>query len=216
MNRIRQNPIVPLLIAYLFSGLIGSFPVEAKTEAIRFDGPQMSVDIDEINLKDVFNRINEQKEFQVKGDPSLLNRKISVRFDNLSFQDGLQRILSNINHILLFDKNKEPSGVIIVGEGGSRNPKSNKFLNANGFSGTPNSEGPNIEIEPGNEINETPDAFHLQEPEMAGTEIPTGPDGEIPGGAIEITPQEAEMFMVVEDMPPPAGTVNEDLELRQD
>lgn len=211
MEKEKQNLIIFVCIAYLFCGLIWIAPVEAKKETIRFDGTKMSANIDEVFLKDVFKSISAQKDFRVKGDPALLNQKISISFENLSFQDGLKRILGQINHILLFDKNQEPSGVFIVSSGGSQNPKGMRSLDTNFNGNTTESRESNDVIEPGDEINEPP-GLPLSEAERAGVETPEGPVGAIPGGPIEITPEEAEMFRVVEELPPPGGDVIESSE----
>ena len=184
---------VSAFICCLFCSLIWLSQAEAKKEVLRFDGSKMSADIDEVNLKDVFKRINAQKGFFFRGDSSVLDSKISIRFKNLSYQDGLKRILSHINHILLFDRNKEPSGVIIVGDGVSRKPISGKRSNRNikrdatGSGRTVVSEVRNDEIEG---LSAGSDLTPPSEIELASMVVDK--DAQLPGGIVKVTPEELE------------------------
>lgn len=105
------------MVGCLICCLIWMSPAHAKKNDVRVDGSKISADVEDMLLKDVLDKISEHKKFSVKGDPNLLDRKVSVRFNNLSLRDGLKRILGPINYVLLFDGNKQPAGVILINSG---------------------------------------------------------------------------------------------------
>jgi len=199
---------VSAFICCLFCGFIWISPAEAKKEAVRFDGPKMSVDIDEIYLKDVFKTINAQKGFWVKGDSSVLDSKISIRFDNLSYQDGLKRILGRINHILLFDGNKEPSGVIIVGGGGSRKSLAGKRSDTKVRRVATSSRRSVDQGDTGDAIDgPSPGSDLIRPTEIEIASMAVDSDVTLPGGPVEVDDQELENFKVEKSMTPPGGVV---------
>ena len=184
---------VSAFICCLFCSLIWLSSAEAKKESVRFDGPKMSADIDEIYLKDVFKKINEQKGFWVKGDKSVLESKISIRFDNLSFQDGLKRILGRINHIMLFNGNREPSGVIIVGGSGSRKSIAGIRSNGKARRGATSSRRSVVSEDRDNDIEGMSTGSDLAPPsEIELASMVVDKDVQLPGGIVTVTPEELE------------------------
>ena len=192
----------------LFCSLIWFSPAEAEKEAVRFVGPKMSADIDEIYLRDVFQSINAQKGFWVKGDSSVIDSKISIRFKNLSFQDGLKRILGHINHIMLFDGNREPSGVIIVGGGESRRSLAGK---RSGTKVSRDATSRNRSVVQGNtsdEIEGLSPGIDLTPPSKTElSSLAMVRDVTIPGGPVEVTEQDLDNFKLEMSLTPPGGVV---------
>jgi hypothetical protein len=70
-------------------------------------------------LKAVLKEIKEEKDIWFDAgymrDKSLLNKDVSVRFSDVNIDEGLDRILSGINHSLLFRGNKVV-GVMLLGK----------------------------------------------------------------------------------------------------
>lgn len=75
----------------------------------------MSADIEEAPVKAVIEKIKEERGIWVKGSHHLTDQRFSVDFEDLPVQDGLERILSRMNHSLLFDQYGKLLGVIILG-----------------------------------------------------------------------------------------------------
>jgi len=80
-----------------------------------FEQQIFTVKLEEAPLRSVFERIKREKHLWIKGSRFLLDEKVSVQFKDLSIKDGLQRILRNMNHCLIFDKHSKLLGVIVVG-----------------------------------------------------------------------------------------------------
>ena len=198
-------------IGCLLCGLIRVFAAEAATDAIRIDGSKISVNIEDMGLKEVFEAINKQRKFRVQGDSDLLDRKISIRFQNLTFQEGLRRILNQANYVLMFDGKYQPSGVILM-DGG----KPMDARDAGGTVALPDLPEPADEEIGGMENMENPigEAEGLFEnPDLPITNdqpdiaLPPGDDTPLPSGPVEISEQEAVKFMIEENVAPPGGPV---------
>jgi len=192
----------------IFCSLTHFSPAEATNAFIRFDGRKMSADIDGVLLGEVFEEIEAQRKFSVKGDRSILNSEISVSFANRSFQYGLKKILRQINHILLFDKNREPSGVIIVDSGGflistekARPDKKKVKVVSN--------DKKNIDpTGTGNKLHGPTPASDMTPPteeELVSMEVIK--DAPTPGGPVKVTEQEMENFKIIKNSTPPGGVV---------
>jgi hypothetical protein len=174
---------------------------------IRFDGDKMSAEIDGVLLRDVFKRIKSQKRFNVRGDDSVLNDAVSVKFNDLSFEDGLKKILGHINHILFFNRNKEPSGVLIVGSGGSHisvkkgSARRGKKVEVN------RKKSFNPEDMAGGPKGPTPvsDMLPPTEEELASMKIIK--NAPTPGGPVKISEEEMENLKIMKNSPPPGGVV---------
>ena len=98
---------------------LGSFsPASAgKGEVdVKFEGQILSAELQGVSLKVILEKLNREKGIWFKGDESLLEEKVSVRFKDLPLQEGLRRILSCINHILVFDQDKRLVGLFILGK----------------------------------------------------------------------------------------------------
>jgi hypothetical protein len=96
---------------------------EEKRLYLAFDRGRVTANIKNTPLKAVLNRIKEQRSIYFDNgfmrDPSLLDNDVSVQFTNLPIQNGLERILSGINHSLIF-KGDRVEGVMLLGEPGKR------------------------------------------------------------------------------------------------
>ncbi|MBL7174894.1 MAG: hypothetical protein ISS66_03610 [Desulfobacteraceae bacterium] len=96
-------------------------PILAEAEKIElvFKNQTLSAKVREASLSSVIEKIKGKKGvwFKVwaKGKKFLFE-KFSVQFKGLSVQDGMRRILSGINHSMIFDKNGELLGVILLGK----------------------------------------------------------------------------------------------------
>ena len=205
MNRIFK---VFLFVFCIFCSSIYFSPAGAENVTIRFDERKMSADIDEAILKDIFEKIEAQREFSVKGDKSVLNSEVSISFVNLSFEDGLKKILGKINYILVFDKNKEPTGVIIVDSGGAQMSVGKATPDKEKTEAASTDEK---DIKPKNTGKKshgpTPasDMTPPTEEEMAGMEVIK--DAPTPGGPVKVSEEEMENFKIVKSDTPPGGAV---------
>jgi hypothetical protein len=77
----------------------------------------ISVNLKDNSLLEVARDIEKQSGVWFKGDETLFQEKISVTFTHLSLEEGLKRILTNLNYSLMFDDKNKVAGVMLVGEG---------------------------------------------------------------------------------------------------
>jgi len=83
---------------------------------VDFQGQIMSAELQGVSLRLILERLEREKGIWFKGDQSALEESISVRFDNIPLHEGLRRILSNINHVLVFDQERGLVGLFILGK----------------------------------------------------------------------------------------------------
>ena len=134
---IRYDIVITFLVAaFLF--LLAPHRIQAQTKQVElnFGRRTLSARIREAPLREVIATIEKKGiwfKLWFKGRESVLNEKVSVRFKDLPLKKGLERILSTLNHSLVFDHNGVLSGVILLGKpertttrstGRSRTPRS--------------------------------------------------------------------------------------------
>jgi len=90
---------------------------------LAFEQGRLSANIKNTPLKAVLDRINNQRRIYFDTgfmrDSPLLDNDVSVQFRNLSVQNGLERILSGINHSLIL-QGDSVVGVVLLGKPGKR------------------------------------------------------------------------------------------------
>lgn len=125
-----------LLVTLYLSSFSLCLPGYEKNE-IKFRDDIMSVNIHEIPLKQILEKIKREKGIWFNEISSLLDKKVSVYFNDLPLEKGLNRLLYDFNYALLFDKNSRTEGIIILGiknndkNSNSDNLNFNKSLNNN-------------------------------------------------------------------------------------
>ena len=112
-------------IFILFAASLFCFSISTVLRAqegkiyLTFKDQTLSADLEEAPLKVIINRFKEEKGIWFKGKESLLDEKVSLQFKDLPIEKGLQRILSDMNYSLLFDKDANVVGVILIGKSGT-------------------------------------------------------------------------------------------------
>lgn len=104
---------------------VGSFSNASSGKGeidINFRGENISAELQEVPLRLIFEKLKREKGVWFKGDESLLDRKVFVRFKDLPLHKGLKRILSDIDHVFIFDKDQRLVGLYIFSKSGSFNP----------------------------------------------------------------------------------------------
>jgi hypothetical protein len=203
----KQIATVSALLFCVFSPALCTSPASAREAAIRFDGRKMSADIEKVPLREVLEEVKRQKKFVVKGDPSILELEVTASFSDLSFQEGLKKILGRINYLLLFGKNNEPCGVIVVDRGTAMPPA--PAGRGGSTSATARDIAKPVAPEGAGSVDEGPSPASGMTPptpeELKSMEVvknvPT------PGGPVEVTEEEMENFEVVQSSEPPGGPV---------
>jgi hypothetical protein len=102
----------------LFLCLGSFFPASSGREEVglRFKGQIMSAELQGVSLRLILEKLRREKGIWSKGDESLLEEKVSVRLVDLPLEEGLRRILSDFNHVLVFDQEKGLVGLVVFGK----------------------------------------------------------------------------------------------------
>jgi hypothetical protein len=86
-------------------------------EAVSVKDGLLSVNLKDNSLLEVARDIEKQSGVWFRGDETLFQEKISVTFTDLPLEEGLKRILTNLNYSLMFDARNKVAGVMVMGEG---------------------------------------------------------------------------------------------------
>ena len=110
MNKVKRSFVSVLSCLFLLAA-------SAYAENVTIRDGRMSADLKEASLVGIAKDIENQAGISFKGDESLLEETVSVSFKDLPLEDGIKRILANLNYSLMFDDLGKISTVIIMSEG---------------------------------------------------------------------------------------------------
>jgi hypothetical protein len=103
----------------IISSILGLFVCQnaLSAEAVSVKDGLLSVNLKDNSLLEVARDIEKQSGVWFRGDETLFQEKISVTFNDLPLEEGLKRILTNVNYSLMFDNKNKVAGVMVMGEG---------------------------------------------------------------------------------------------------
>ena len=117
MDIFSKSTFVVLIVGLLLCVFSASSPGEEGRIEIKFDDRFVSADIENVPLRIILDKIKREKGLWYKLDGSLSEKRVSVHFMDLPLPDALKRILSRIDHSLMFNSNDDLVGVLIFGKG---------------------------------------------------------------------------------------------------
>lgn len=132
---------VIFLINLTLLGGFNSLSNAAQEISIKFEGQIMSVKLQGVSLRMILEKLKKEKGIWVKGNESLLDENISVKFEDLSINEGIKRIFANINHAQILDYDNRLVGVVLVGKRGTGGHTSQLSELSNEIYPNPNSSG---------------------------------------------------------------------------
>jgi hypothetical protein len=94
-----------------------SFTSAPAADLVSVKDGLLSVDLKDASLLEVARDIEKQSGVWFRGDETLFQEKISVTFKDLPLEEGLKRILANLNYSLMFDTGNKIAGVMVMAEG---------------------------------------------------------------------------------------------------
>ncbi|NIM99572.1 MAG: hypothetical protein GTO24_16315 [candidate division Zixibacteria bacterium] len=201
--------IVTLVICFSFLNAFPPILAGGEHIDLKLEGEVLSAELSEIPLKIILEKLEREKGIWFKGDSSLLEKEITVQFTDLSVTEALKRILRSMNYSLVFDRDGELAGVVLVGRvasdvapGEGRTVRARRDIL---------SKPPKKRV---NDVGVSAVARNSQPP--GGPVIITDKDLESfkvtrnvppPGGLFEVSAEELEKFKIVRNVPPPGGPV---------
>lgn len=93
--------------------LIFTAPAAGQNLLISFEEETLSAHVKGTPLRTVTEKIENETGVWFKAGESLLQEPVSVVFDGLPFEDGLERILSKVSYSLVFNDDDEIVGVFL-------------------------------------------------------------------------------------------------------
>ncbi len=115
--------MVPLIGLFFFLAALLP-PAAARAEiGLVVRDQTLSADLEGVPLRAVLQKLKNEEGIWYQGSGSLLDEPVSVRFKNLPFNEGFRRILSSVNHALVFDGYNKVVGLYLfdkAGTGGKR------------------------------------------------------------------------------------------------
>jgi hypothetical protein len=103
---------LPIIVVF-FAALLLSSMSSATDIFIDAEGEVFSAHVEDSSLKAVAEEIESKTGIWFKSGGALPDEKVSVDFDGLPLEDGLERILSKMNYSLVFDDEDEIVGVFL-------------------------------------------------------------------------------------------------------
>ena len=108
-----MSTLLAIIAAFLSLLLIGPGPAMAEDLSITFEEETFSAHVEESPLKVVTEKIESETGIWFKAGQALLQERVSVAFDGLPLEEGLERILSKMSYSLVFDDDDEVVGVFL-------------------------------------------------------------------------------------------------------
>jgi len=168
----------------------------------------LSVNLKETSLLDVARDIEKQSGVWFRGDETLFQEKISMTFNDLPLEEGLKRILANLNYSLMFDAKNQVAGVMVMGEGAPAGTQP----------GRPGAQPPRVVTPPRTSVRPVP-TVRSRPPTSPAATVRRPPrvvpqpaqrgaaeNAPAPGGPNASDGPLPQAFRVIENAPPPGGT----------
>jgi len=199
---------------------------------LKLDGDTLSADLKGAVLGDILKDLNKDRGIWWKGDQSILEETVTVKFKDLSLENGMKRILGFLDHCLFYDNDGRLVGVFLAGKDGTvrETTKSSRSIGTKVVSSSvkekninPDNSGPVKSVSSANrpmqhttKVLKVPESTsHTQSP----GDSPSGTVGQLegpkviknrptPGGSIQLSAEELENLKVRKDLSPPGSPVN--------
>ena len=188
-----------------------SFTSAPAADLVSVKDGLLSVNLKDTSLLEVARDIEKQSDVWFRGDETLFQEKISVTFNDLPLEEGLKRILTNLNYSLMFDTKNKVAGVMVMGEGKPAGTQP----------GRPGAQPPRVAPPPGTSTrpaptvrsrpstSNPPPATVRRPPRAVPLPAEGGVASQAPGsGAAQSATPEA--FKVQENAPTPGGPASSD------
>jgi type II secretory pathway component GspD/PulD (secretin) len=193
INLIAVSFLLSMILPPIGKNMVYSAEHDSNHAKISVKNAMISVDLENALLGEVLKEIKAQSKIKFTVDESLLQEKLSVKFEDLPLQEGLERILASMSYGLVFDQDGTLAEVKLIGK-----RKTSRMAQGTGISPEP--------VAPSNEGS-------VVEGAIGGSEVDQSVS--TPGGSVEMTDEEAEQFKVIKNAPPPGGPVEMSEEERE-
>jgi hypothetical protein len=184
-------------------------PVLAQAAGIdlTFQGDLLSANLQKTQLKEILETLEKEKGILWTGNSSLLEDEITVQFKNLSLNEGVRRILSSMNHCLIFDANQRLAYVMIFGD------KSRSKVRPSGKIVAQNKRTQQTHTAKTNIIRKVSNVPPAATKKDRGEGFRVIRNVSSPGSVSQPIAKEMEKFKVQKNLPPPGGSpqVSEEL-----
>jgi hypothetical protein len=181
-------------------------------DPVRVKDGLLSVNLKDTSLLDVARDIEKQSGVWFRGDEALFQEKISVTFSDLSLEEGLKRILTNLNYSLMFDNKHKVAGVMVMGEGkpAGAQPARPGALPPRVATPPGTASRPSATLRSRSSTSTPPTATVVRRPPRTVPQPAQGGTASQPPGTVATQSPTPEAFKVQENAPTPGGPVASD------
>ncbi|MDY6949984.1 MAG: hypothetical protein SWE60_00595 [Thermodesulfobacteriota bacterium] len=118
--------VFPLAFAYVMAALLLPCAGGEEIKITWHEEITLSADLSGVPLNRVLEHLSSEHGMAFKVPESVADHRVSVRFTELSLEEGLKRILTGLDYSLEFDGQGQPCAIVIIGEekssGGATRP----------------------------------------------------------------------------------------------
>ncbi len=205
MKKFFHLPFVPACMCFILFGFL--FFTGSNTYAeqlnLKFKNNELSADLKDEPIQKIFEYLEKERGLWVEGEKEAPGKKISVKFDKLPLVDGIRRLLTDIDYALIFGREGNLTGVVIINGDTKGNVKIKEEKPPVTISDLPPLND-NIMPPPGDDTMPPP-----------ATQLPPVPKGDVmmPPPAKMLPPQVSKQVLETmkknDKMPPVSGTLPE-------
>ncbi len=89
-------------------------PIASTTADVKYDGKRLSVQADGVALGQLLSEVEKQTGVRFSYDDFLAETVVYANFENNTLADGIKRILSQLNHAIVYDGSGDIRTVLVV------------------------------------------------------------------------------------------------------
>ncbi len=104
--------LIPLILVLLLPAAPAGLDADTNLR-MEFSGNRVSMESSETSLHTVFSRLYNEKGIRFFAGQDTMNEQVKVRFQDLTMEEGLRRILGSRNFSFTFDKDQQVVGVYV-------------------------------------------------------------------------------------------------------
>ena len=190
--------IVIFAVVLFFFSIFTPSPAQSASIELTFKGDVLSANLKGVCLEEILEKLEREKGISWKGASSLLEEEITVRFKDLSLDEGVKRILRSMNHYLIFDADERLASVTIIGvKTGGQVISKGRIV----------TQKKRTKINRTSKAEETSEAYGghvaLTKKNQEGFKVIR--NATLPGSSSEPDAEEMDNFKVAKNLPPPRG-----------
>jgi hypothetical protein len=126
----KNTVLMPMITILAIFWFFSAYAANQESSYLIFEGTTLKANLKDESFKNIFQKLQKETGIWFSVSKAELDAKVSVRFENLSIEKGLRRILHAMNYSFLFDQNNNVIGVFVFGKA-NRNRRATDWAELN-------------------------------------------------------------------------------------